>query len=371
MAASSFTADYLLRVCQPYLDPHLVAPAARPLIQAIARQLPSVSGLVLECRLEANAPAVDFIPRFNRFDGSDQFFINRSLYPDAADPHPIWSRIHHFYRHWCDPQNTLLNQNVLDTWLEFDLDGGGSALPLPSFYTGKVGLHGIGPAMYTTERMPRAADHLPVAEAILGLLFGGPVPAAVWSSVGKLYEALPPGAIPFAIGMMLPRTQTAARFVIIGLPADQIGAFLSRAGWPGDLDALQRVTAALSPFTDRIAVSLDVGHTLSRQVGLECFLSEYNPQKEPRWSQFVHYLVEGGLCTPEKGRAILAWYGHFTLTPSLPHSLTPLPIFRREISHLKVVYRPDGSLAAKGYLEMRVTRKAPATKVATLKAYTD
>ncbi|MCB0188929.1 MAG: hypothetical protein KDE31_31885, partial [Caldilineaceae bacterium] len=88
----------------------------------------------------------------------------------------------------------------------------------------------------------------------------------------------------------------------------------------------------------------------------------HQPPQEQRWQAFLTYLVEHGLCTPEKCDALLAWSGESnptTATTPWPASLIAAELvqpvhqfssFERRLSHIKVVYRPGQPAAAKGYL---------------------
>src|SRR5207253_6517620 len=103
-----------------------------------------------------------------------------------------------------------------------------------------------------------------------------------------------------------------------------------------------------------------VGARVSPQIGLECFLCQEHGL-DPRWELFLDHLAAGGMCTPAKRDAILAWHGYLTPTSSpapwpdrwlaaaLLRSLQEFGAFDRRISHVKITYRAGCPPPAQAY----------------------
>ena len=160
---------------------------------------------------------------------------------------------------------------------------------------------------------------------------------------------------------MLARDVSAVRVNVERLTPDQLPGYLKSVGWRHPTDEILALFARLFRYIDRIVVCLDVESTVHPRVGLECGF-DCHPSREFRRSQFLDYLVEQGLCTPDKAAALQSWPGRTQPTTNtspwpdhlLVSSLLRPPdqfgLFERFISHIKIDYRPGALLETKGYL---------------------
>ena len=334
---------YYLEANRPYFPLALVPPDALDRIRPVADLLPPVSNVAIECRLQADADNVDFIPQFIQRGGSGRKLARYR----PADP--IWGQVGRFCNQWLQP-GTPLQEKIHAIWLEFDINAADTELPQPSIF---VGFAGVGDPAYYRE----------LAETAVGLLQGDLVSAAFRQNLAGCFTHLPAPANLFSIGLMLARRYDRARVCIGRLPPAHLISYLQDVGWPGLLHEIEELTAHLSPLVDEYGLALDVGEGITAKLGIECYLYETNPQKEPRWSQLLDYLVSLGQCAPEKKEALLRWPGRHlhglspaeaaelrTAADSLPPRLQNL--LTRRISHLKLVLEPGRPPETKGYLEL-------------------
>jgi hypothetical protein len=334
---------YYLEANRPYFPLALVPPDALDRIRPVADLLPPVSNVAIECRLQADADNVDFIPQFIQRGGS-----GRKLAHYRPDD-PIWSTIGRFCRQWLQP-GTPLQEKIHAIWLEFDISAAATELPQPSIF---VGFAGVGDPAYYQQ----------LAESSVGLLQTDLLSPSFRQNLAACFTNLPAPANLFSIGLMLARRYDRARVCIGRLPPAHLLTYLQNIGWPGSLHEVQQFATNLSPLVDEYGLALDVGETITGKLGIECYLYESSPQREPRWSQLLDYFVSLGQCAPEKKEALLRWPGRHLhgLTPAEAADLRAAPdtlppryqnLLTRRISHLKLVLEPSRLPETKGYLEL-------------------
>ncbi|HEY9852263.1 MAG TPA: class I SAM-dependent methyltransferase [Leptolyngbyaceae cyanobacterium] len=327
--------DYL-RVVIPHIDPELVSSEALSRIQALAQILPPFSIAGFECRLGEKQSRVDFQVSFPH--------LNLNL-PENFLTHSFWQTFQDFCQEWVDP-TSLLHRNVDRLWLEFDLPDRSSQVPIPCFFL-SLNKDNIREFQYFIKTILRLLNYR--TDSILE------------SNLLLCANCLPNKARIAHIGAMLSRPTQEIRIVVKEIPSQELCNFLDKIGWIDTTNKFKSLVAILSEFVDSIALTFDVGDTIHPRIGLECFL-EKQPYDEPRWQTFLDYLVEEGLCTPAKRKALLAWPG-FSQKADIPE-LWPtnlaggdlflgsnvLSVFWRTINHIKVIYEPGNLLEAKGYL---------------------
>jgi len=340
-----------LKVVAPRLSADLVSTEALSHIYTLAQILPPLSNALLECRLGASASQLDLsVPLPN----------SATNLPDSILIHPVWRRCLNLSQDWADA-NSSLHQRVNAIWLEFDVDGQPSNVPIPCI------------CMLLNQEP--ACDFQSLREMILKLL-EHPLSSHLESNLHLCFEALPAGAKMNLLGAMLSRQSDAVRLVISGIPPAQLSAYLAHIGWSGSVNELEEVISSISGLVDNIELSFDVGDTIFPRIGLECYLTG-QAEDEPRWQLFLDHLVTTGLCTPAKRNALLGWLGYeqkalkrafqfgkkiwdriqnaATSVGSLvgAHKSEKHPgvnIFSRFTISTKIVYQPGIPLEAKGYL---------------------
>ncbi|MFL5353228.1 hypothetical protein [Archangium sp.] len=342
-----------LKLSAPYLSPCLISPTALADLVWIARLLPPVSASGFECRLGREEAQADLGVRLLAADGSRAALAGRGDPSLALSPslfvHPVWERLRRFGVHWDEP-GTLLQEEIRDVFLEFDVDGPPSPVPIPSFFI---------------EYERQAWRRLEALEQSLALLWGAPLAPAVRARVVDCLAALPPEGSVSAVGAMFSRRFDGVRLCLQGLTPGTMPGYLARIGWPGQPEELEAMLAPVAGRVERMALSLDVGAAVLPKVGVECHLAEslYEPDTE-RWTALLDVLVERGLCLPAKREALVGWLGHTHLRSrpeTLPSNLralsaslgpSALPVFLRRLNHLKLVLQPGQPPEAKAYLAL-------------------
>jgi hypothetical protein len=160
---------------------------------------------------------------------------------------------------------------------------------------------------------------------------------------------------------MLSRPQQLVRANLRGLTPEQAFPYLEAIGWPGDIRLAAEYVATAIDRADAATVALNLGATaVYPGLGVECFLRE-QPPLEPRWDELLGELVADGLCSELKRAALLGAAGE----TAPPDSERPWPaawiaealragpehfgLLARQVTHIKLALRPDGSREAKGY----------------------
>ncbi|PTL80821.1 hypothetical protein [Vitiosangium sp. GDMCC 1.1324] len=342
-----------LRLSAPHLSPRLISPTALEDIERIARLLPPVSASGFECRLGKEEALADFGVRFLAADGSRGVLAGRGDTGLTLSPslfvHPVWERLRRFGAHWDEP-GTLLQEEIRDVFLEFDVEGAPAPVPIPSFFI---------------EYERKAWRRLEALEESLALLWGEPLAPAVRDRVVDCLAALPPEGQVSAVGAMFSRRFDGVRLCLQGLGPGTMPGYLARIGWPGDLAELEALLAPVADRVERMALSLDVGAAVLPKVGVECHLAESLHEADTaRWTALLDALVAQGLCLPAKREALVGWLGHTHLRShpevlpgnlrALSTSLAPraLPVFLRRINHLKLVLQPGQPPEAKAYIAL-------------------
>jgi hypothetical protein len=340
-----------LRLVDSHLDVRLASDVAREDLRRIARMLPPVLGFQFECRLGSPVPRVDLLPRLLLTDGSGDALLGLGdappTLPEAARDHPTWRALGNFCREWRTPGGAL-NASVMDVFLEFDLDHSPPEVPEPCVF-----MDFARPVRQTREFAERGLD----------LLLGDRLPAGTRRRIAACYEALPPEARVYSVGVMFPRGTSALRLCLSGASLPGWLTYLERIGWPGRIGEVEALLGRLPELADQISLDIDVGESLGEKVGFEFAPHAPLGAIQPRWEALLGHLVELGLGLPGKREAALAWVGH-TQQRSRPEDWPEglrrasrelngrgLSLFLRRLSHLKVVHQPGRPLDAKVYLE--------------------
>jgi hypothetical protein len=250
-----------------------------------------------------------------------------------------WSQLQDFLTEW---QSSL--KSIPEIWLEFDINNSS----VPAIFVG------------LPQEISPAVETYPIATQSLNLLL-----QSAWSdwqdNLYRCFAACPEGVFVSHIGVMLSRNAPALRVNVKRLQANSLIPYLQQLGWQGETKELKALMKQLCALVDRITVCLDVGNKIYPQIGLECIFLKQAPH-ESRWAIFLDYLIERGLCEPQKRETLLNWPGQTNpmnssapwpthlIAASLLEPKEHFTVFDRRLSHIKVVWQPQGRLEAKAYL---------------------
>lgn len=304
------------------IPPALVPPDHLDAIERLLLSLPVTDVIGLECPL--NGEGTDLQLCVAPIDGQParlaRFLEGR---PEAA-----WARISQLARRWTEPG--LLGEAMSELWIEVD--------------------RGLTPSVFATFRK---GSSLEAAQETVALLSAAEPPAVLT----RVAAACCPPARLSHVGLMLGRPVQALRLHVSSVPLGEMAAFLSQAGWPGDVDRVTELAQLLLCYGDAVVLCLDVlGNELLPRIGLECFFF-LKRGVDPRWEPLMSRLVSLGLAKPAKAEALLSWPGvAYPATAPWPDSLIvrslqqPADTFgvvERRLSHVKLTW--DGGVSAKAY----------------------
>jgi hypothetical protein len=328
---------------RPHIPNSLVSPEVIAGIRELNGKLPAALTTTggFECHLGTREGAADWqLCIFRSSAGREiaagtlpQTDIDASLFAD-----PLWQQVRRFSGTWADPFS-ILHEKIEKMWLEFDRDTMKKTIPVPGIcFSTQEASDG---SVITTGNSARYAWVIDALE----LLQGKPLRKEIARKLRMCFDALPAGAQMNFAAMMLSRNRDAAR-ILLRLDQVDLPDYLARIEYPGSIQAVMNVTAAMAPVAG-LRYLIDVSDTVLPDIGVECFFDTSHNNCGILWGRFLDHLVARGLCVPEKRDAFLSWPGHSCAT--LPNELFPCYIFR-DISHIKIICRGSGSLEAKGYL---------------------
>jgi len=328
----------MIEMIAPRLHPSLISRDNLDRIVDLSRDVPHWQCAGFECRLGDPSPSADFGIHVRRRDGLAA--PGESASPDA------WRRLEQFSRQWTTARS-LLSLAIPAVSLEFDVsDPGAPRRTAPSvFFSIHPGPRGLDRA--SSESVAR--DCHVVVRTVLDSL--GVSSRHADETLQRCCRVLLP-RVPFLqFGVWLTRSLTTFRVCAPALPLSEIRPVVRELGWLGPADAYAGQWRDLSNFTDRVSLHLDVGERVGPRLGVEVGLAEpsaaFNAD-DPEDTRFCDYLVDAGMCLPEKRDALFDWVGGFRLGGAA--GLDTSELFLRTISHVKLVYQPCRAPEAKAYI---------------------
>jgi hypothetical protein len=348
-------ADYLSLVASK-IPPALISPEALDAIREFAVRVPgpSTTFFGFESRLGVPAATADFLVCLHPEPDHGRALLAglEPGFPSSTSDEGPWQQVRTFAQQWADPGSPLYDR-VDNVWLEFDLADASEADPLPSFF--------FGCSDRVRSSAPEADLHW-ITEQALPTLQAAAFSPKVGERILEAIRALPPEAFVFQIGAMLARPSRAVRLCIRGINGWQIPEYLEAIGWPGSTQELAVPFSEIAPLADRIDLDIDIDEDgVLPKIGLEWYLYSHL-RIDPRWDTFLQWLVERGLSTPEKSRALYDYPGaqhersKAVVWPPYLHGLAAaegpkiISTVIRSVHHIKVVYHPQTGLEAKAYL---------------------
>lgn len=254
-----------------------------------------------------------------------------------------WRALETFLRH--RSESSITYETAMDEiWLECDANGASAA-----------------PCVFLSfRREMEKPTSIEFCAQTLPLLIDSANVRVLIESVRQIQSACPEGARISHIGVMLGRDENVLRVNVKGLNAQTVVPFLERIEWSGEIIELKTLWEQVHAHVDSITLCLDVSEQVLPRVGLECILTK-PPSREPRWNEWLAWLVEEKLCTTEKREALREWdvtitpasHGNWSMPLVIQALLAPaneFAVIELDPSHIKLVYSPDRPLQAKAYL---------------------
>jgi hypothetical protein len=336
--AAPYPLAKMIELVAPRLNAALISRANLDRIVDLSRDVPHWQCAGFECRLGEAAASADFGIHIRRRDGLAG--------PDASASPDAWRRLERFSRQWTAARS-LLSLSIPAVSLEYDVsdpDAPGRAAPSVFF---SIHPGPCGPRSSSSDSIA-AACHT-VVRTVLDAL--GVSSAHADESLDRCCRVLLP-RVPFLqFGVWLTRSLTTFRVCAPGLPLNEIRPVVRELGWLGPADAYAARWRDLSRFTDRVSLHLDVGERVGPRLGVEVGFAEASAAfnaHDPDDTRFCDYLVDTGMCLPEKRDALFDWVGGFRMSGRAGGHSSDL--FLRTISHVKLVYQPCRAPEAKAYL---------------------
>jgi hypothetical protein len=284
--------------------------------------------------------------------------IRKKTIPEKFMNIPEWQNVCRFVLEWADPESILF-QNVLGMWFEFDMVENSSKTPIPCIF-----LHTI-PLRITSEEDTKKISWL--TKNALPLVAGKEIPEKIEQNLLQTIQQLPKDALVMDAGVMLSRPTSGVRLIIAKIHPDQIIPYLTKLGWSEEHEQLPVLLEELQQNVTRVVLHITVTENgIDKKIGLECSFTPDKYHLETRWQSFFNYLVKKGLCLPEKKDALLEFIGVDQEDAKRDFDTTmyrPIVKFEnndcsralvRYISHIKLVYEPDHGLSAKAYPGVRL-----------------
>lgn len=330
-----------LRFIGEKLSPDLLGVAERAELLAQCSQYPYniATDFGFESRLGEPTAVCDFFLLIRKISEGATAISGENQIASLSDHlknHPFWLRLSVLFREWNHPES-FLHHHIHAFWLEFDFRNGKyNELPNIFFQVREdLSEEECGRWNVQTEK---------ALEEIYQLLFGIHFPMKLTNIMRQCVEALPPGAILYQTGFMVPRKTEAIRLVLSRISPVELPGFLIRAGWQGDFDKLHKILVKYGIRFSYALFDLDIGETLMPGIGIELFFqNNKQPQWEPGWNKVFDQLGSDRLLLKEKRSGLLDFCGKICKTGMIPAT------YYNGINHLKIVLKPDHDPECKGY----------------------
>ena len=311
-----------------------------------------------ESRLGSSKAKVDFSFAVSSKRGEREALVNlitKNNLPDTFYMHPEWQQLSNFTLVWMDP-NSILHDKVLGVWFEFDED---------SFFETSVPCVFINTIPIKTCSINAISQYNWLTDVAIPLLIGHRLSKKMEEQLFDCIQKMPPRASIFQVGTMLSRSTYGLRLVINRIRSNQIIPYLKSIGWSDESEGLSSFIEELEKYVTRFVLHIHINGKVDPKIGVECSFYSGSGGRKKDWSDFLSYLVEKGLCLPEKQNSLLHFTGveleditnDYDLDSFIPSVKLPDDGYSRAsvrfISHIKIVYQPGHPLEAKAYLGVR------------------
>jgi hypothetical protein len=357
-----YPVDYLSFV-KPHISDDLISSQNYDEIRSLASHFTGglTSFFGFESRLGASDACSDYLFAVSSKKGEREVLVNligNDGLSEAFRNKSEWQRLGNFAKTWADPNSVLYN-NVLGLWFEFDTSNLLSEVPVPNIFlqTKKI-------------RVDTAKDIDKVTwiiETALPLLTGQSTSKKMKERLLSSIRQLPEGTALIHVGTMVSREKPGVRIVINRIQPNQIVPYLESLGWSDKKGEFKTLLDELEKYTSRMILHINIGEdNIDPRIGVECSFSRDLYHQETGWANFLDYLTDKKLCLPAKKSALLDFLGVdqentkqiFDPESYIPSVMIPDNNFSsslvRYISHIKIVYTPNDPMEVKAYSGVRL-----------------
>lgn len=354
--------DYITLV-ESYIPKELISSTCLGEIKNLASNFSEnmSSFLIFESRLKSFDAKSDYCFAVSSKNGEREILadlIKSGHLVDKFSKQSEWIQLGNFVKNWIDPKS-IIYDNVIGLWFEFDTAGEISNAPTPSIF--------IQPTSYNKITGDVSSQYTWITKSALPLLLGKPLSNKLEKKVLKCIKNLPLESSLFQIGTMLSRKDDKIRLVLNKFRVDQIIPYLTSIGWLDDENnSLSALLEEIKNKVTRIVLHISVGEKIDSKVGIECSFYPNKYYQEQGWEKFLDYLLEKKLCNKEKYSALIRFPGiepqyhdqDFNTGNYIPSVMlleeNNSNALVRYISHIKLVYQPYKSVEAKAYFAVRL-----------------
>jgi hypothetical protein len=259
-----------------------------------------------------------------------------------------WRRVAEFAARWVTPESVEIDA-ISHVFLEFDTTEGMSALESPSIFAGislssqvETGRKGAVNGVSSTES---------VAVRIVANLLGTAIDRDVRATLSRCTTNLPLGSLILHVGVMSARTDDVRLHVCV--PEHVAAEYLRECGGceaAAEVDELLKRYGGGAPLA---TIQLEIGASVGSAIGLEFSPpSALDGEGAVKWKTLLDRLMDDGLCNPGRRAELKAWPAVFEVPPRTGRALSKIC---RDLSHVKLIVRPNQPLRAKAYLSAVAT----------------
>jgi hypothetical protein len=363
---SILASNYLSKV-EPFLS-SLISPEKFKEILSVAKYFPGnlTSFLGFEIHLRENKQRADWAFAISGAGDDRNVLVNllkQGNFPFSFMQQPEWQQIAAFSEAWTG-KDLRIKEQVKCFWLEFDMPQTDPGVLIPSVF--------FGPEKISQDSFQDSPKQFTwLINSALPLLRGQQLSKQVKQQILRCIRNIPRCASLFQVGTMLSRSKQDVRLYINKIHPQDIIPYLHALGWSKEDNEFQRLVEEIKTKAERFVLSFDVtADGIGPRIGLECSFEESRYHEETRWKQLFDYLVEKGMCLPEKRDILLQYPGvedHDDFSGAVMKPIASVSqhldeIFSdslvRYMSHIKIVYVPGQPLESKAYPAVRLFEPA-------------
>ncbi len=353
--------DYLSTIA-PHISEEIISSKNFAEIKSLAQHLKGnlTSFFGFESRLTSTNARSDYLIAVSSQKGERDSLLNlikNGELPSRFLDKQEWRNVGTFTENWADPASILYN-NVLGLWLEFDTADESIETPVPSIFLQTVPLRIDADGDIDKVKW--------VTQNAIPTLTGKKVSKELEEKFFDALRKLPQGASVFHVASMLSRNTEGMRIVVKRIKPEDVVPYLESLGWADKNNGLENNINKIKKYSNCIRLHINITDIIDPKIGLECFISPDQYHKGQGWDEFFNHLVENKMCLPNMKSVLLDFPGvtqedasnEFNFESYLPSAKLPDNNFSkaivRYISHIKINYKPGKTTEAKAYTGVRL-----------------